>query len=216
MKVCTDSCIFGAWVQPLKDDVSILDIGAGTGLLSLMLAQKTEAAIDAVEVDEIALLQAKENIQSSPWNERIQLFCKDIQSFHPPGKYDLIVCNPPFYKNEMHSRLQEEKVAKHSLLLSFEELLESVDRLLSDWGRFAVLLTYSHKNEFKKMAAAYGFYPSEILSISQTENHSYFRYAAIFERKKMEIVSTEEIIIKSAGNYSERASQLLSPYYLHL
>ena len=106
MKVCTDSCLFGAWIaakiaKRYLDPKRILDIGTGTGLLSLLLAQKTDARIDAVEIAGEAFNQSKENFSASPWSEKITAYHADIKSWNAPSKYDLLICNPPFFENDL-------------------------------------------------------------------------------------------------------------------
>src|SRR5690349_10557815 len=108
MKVTTDACLFGAWVAEQmhneKDKVqSLLDIGTGTGLLSLMIAQKNEVNIDAIEIDKASAEEANENIQNAPWKEHITIQHQDILEYHPGRLYDAIICNPPFYENEWTS-----------------------------------------------------------------------------------------------------------------
>ena len=127
MKVCTDSCLFGAWLHVEENVKTILDIGCGTGLLSLMLAQKSAAKIDAVEIDASAYLQAKQNIESSIFSNNISIFNEDILQFSAHEKYDFIVCNPPFYENEKVSETHGEKLAKHSLKLTLENLIQKID-----------------------------------------------------------------------------------------
>ena len=130
MKVCTDSCLFGAWVaeyleQEKNSLKTILDIGTGTGLLSLMLAQKTTANIDAVEIEEAASLQASNNFLASPWNNRLQVYHAPIQLFKPihPKSYVFIICNPPFYENNLKTDNQLKNLALHSEALSLANLI---------------------------------------------------------------------------------------------
>ena len=217
MKVCTDSCLFGAWIK-IDDKVkSILDIGTGTGLLSLMLAQRFAADIHAVEIDENAHEQATQNIKSSPWHERISLEHGDIRNLPVSRKYDLIVCNPPFYQNDMHSFQQEEKIAKHSLHLSFSDLITAINDHLKKDAEFAILLPYSRKEEFEKVAHLHGYHPTQTISIRQTPDHNFFRFAGVFKRNSSKECIHEEMTIKDEnGDYSHHAIQLLKPYYLYL
>ncbi len=217
MKVCTDSCMFGAWI-PVADNVqNILDIGAGTGLLSLMLAQKSNAFIDAIEIDLSAFEQASENIHQSIWRDKIHIIHRDIKEFEPKKKYDLIVCNPPFYEKDVLSEQLNERVAKHSSHLTLNELLQTVKLHISNAGQFAILLPYKRKIEFEKIAANIGLFPHKILLLKQTPKHDYFRYIALCSTSIAENIITETICIKDENNqYSQEATHLLKPYYLHL
>src|SRR5688572_6302630 len=145
MKVCTDACIFGAWIANIISNaksgiLNCLDIGAGTGLLSLMIAQKTSALIDAIEIEAYAFEQAKENFSNSPWNQRLRIFYSDVKHFNSPLKYDFIISNPPFYQNDLTSPLKTKNVAKHSTDLNLDELLGVIKNLLNKSGSFAILL----------------------------------------------------------------------------
>ena len=217
MKVCTDSCLFGAWISVDEAVKNILDIGTGTGLLSLMLAQKTNAQIHGIEIDSTAFLQAKENFENSIWKDQLTAHLGDVRSFQFSKVFDFIICNPPFYENEVDSKLHEEKIAKHSLHLSLTYLLVSIKNLLADEGKFAILLPYYRKDEFEKLALAHQFYPQKTIFIKQTVTHNFFRYAAIFSKNNNEQIQHEEIFIKTKENsYSEEAINLLKPYYLYL
>lgn len=217
MKVCTDSCLFGAWIS-IDDSVStILDIGTGTGLLSLMLAQKSTAKIDAIEIDENAYLQANKNIANSNWNNKITSIFGDINTYVFNKKYDFIVCNPPFYQNEMASNNKEEKIAKHSLHLTLPSLILSIEKVLNTKGKFAILLPYFRKEEFVQLAAKHHFYPEKTISIKQSNAHDYFRYAGVFSKDKTDNIIEEKIAIKSNHTtYSDEAIAFLKPYYLYL
>lgn len=110
MKVCTDSCLLGAWTaERINGAATILDIGAGTGLLSLMLAQKTTARIDCIETDHDAAMQAQENIAGSPWEERIHLIEADVRKFECKNSYHFVICNPPFFESDLQSPQEKKK-----------------------------------------------------------------------------------------------------------
>ena len=134
MKVGTDGVLLGAWTPINHKPNSILDIGAGTGIIALMLAQRTYAQqIDALEIDEDAYEQATNNFENSPWSDRLFCYHAGLDEFveEPADEYDLIVCNPPFYQDELSSVLPGEKIAKHSLHLSLTELISSIEKVLN-------------------------------------------------------------------------------------
>src|SRR5690606_28939842 len=136
-KVCTEACVFGALAK-FDKPARILDIGAGTGLLSLMLAQKFNCPIDAVEIEQQAFLQTQINFKSSIWTERLRIFHASIQDFQSeaPEKYDLIITNPPFFTDHLQTRNPAKNLAIHNNSLSQEDLLESIAALLSPIGNF--------------------------------------------------------------------------------
>ncbi len=217
MKVCTDACLFGAWI-PTDDTVNtILDIGAGTGLLSLIMAQKTSAHIDAVEIDEAAFLQASENIAHSMYKDRISITLSDFNHFHPSKKYDLIIANPPFYENQVHSTNEKERTAKHATNLNLENLFTLAVGLLAENGKLAILLPYYRKEECLQFAKSLKLYPEQTIHIQQTPRHDYFRFAALFRINDSILSKNEFFCIKNAtDNYSDTAVALLKPYYLYL
>lgn len=218
MKVCTDACLFGAWVAEwlMHEHASvkhILDIGAGTGLLSLMLAQNSNAFIDAVEIDEGAAKQANENFNRSKWNNRLKLLHAPIQTIVPNKQYDLIISNPPFYEDDLKSSNTARNLALHSQALKLDELLLSIQQLLADKGHFAILLPYSRAAQFIEMANRLGFYVEKEANVQQTELHGFFRSMLLFSRNSLKPV-TETILIKNNQTYSDAFRNLLSPFYL--
>lgn len=220
MKVCTDACLFGAWiaekVKSQKLEVkNILDIGAGTGLLSLMLAQKTEAVIDSVEIDEAAAQQATDNFESSPWNNRIQLIQGDIREIHLGRKYDLIVSNPPFFENNLKSPDAQRNLALHSDMLTLDELIRTAHANLSDHGHIAVLLPFERGDECVHIALDNGLYLSARVDVRQSDHHDYFRSMFLFTTGNKAVVRGE-IRIRENNNYSPAFVGLLTDYYLHL
>ena len=219
MKVCTDACLFGAYIanelqnSPVKN---ILDIGTGTGLLSLQLAQKTTVEIDAIEIDTAAFEQAQENVIQSPWKEKITAHNIDIANFDSAKKYGYIISNPPFFENDLVSDDTKKNAAKHDSTLTLQELLNNIERLLAAEGFFAVLLPYHRTVYFEEQAGKLHFFLTKKILVKQTPKHNYFRSILIFTREKIN-AQTEEIIIKNeTGNYSERFTELLKEYYLYL
>ncbi len=234
LKVSTDSCLFGAWVaeevrskkyevrsagNTLKthhSPLAILDIGAGTGLLMLMLAQKCNAMIDGVEIDEPSYQQAKENIEASIWNEQLQLFHADVKQFNFSKKYDLIFSNPPFYEGDLKSGAANRNVAMHDAGLKLDELVAIVAANLTEAGSFAVLLPFTRADYMIELAAAANLHLQKHVQVKQSVKHGYFRSMLLFTRIKGEAV-VEELAIKDAdNNYTTDFVNLLKDYYLYL
>jgi tRNA1Val (adenine37-N6)-methyltransferase len=219
MKVTTDACLFGAYcAERLKQNAkNILDIGTGTGLLSLMLAQKNSTSlIDAVEIEEQAALQAKQNFQQSPWIERLKIHNTSIQQFSHTTKnqFDFIITNPPFFNNDLKSDQQNRNLALHSTALNFEELIHCIKKLLSPTGKFAVLLPYHRTAAF--ILLANDFCIEEKVLVKQTLSHNYFRSILIFGKEKVETIEKEIIIQLKPNQYSDEFIELLKEYYLYL
>ncbi len=219
MKVCTDACLFGAYIaDELKNHSisNILDIGTGTGLLSLMLAQKTTANIDTVEIDIAAFTQAKENIAQSLYNEKIEIFNTDILKFTAHKKYGCIISNPPFFEADLKSADEKKNFAKHDTSLTLAKLLQAIDKLLTADGFFAVLLPYHRSNYFEEECLKLNFYLSKKILVKQTPKHNYFRTILFFLRNKSAIQPIELIIKNEGGNYTTKFIELLKDYYLYL
>lgn len=219
MKVCTDSCLFGAFIgdkieKKIIQPERVLDIGSGTGLLSLMVAQKSRAVIEAVEIDENSFLQTKENFDNSPWNQQLYAFNTDIKEWKTSLKYNLIISNPPFFQNDLMSENKNKNIAKHHDGLTLQELLESIKNNLSAEGNFAMLLPFHRIDFFKSLAAENHFYCNEELLVKQTPRHSFFRGILLFGSKQEEAVSNELTIKEKNGNYSKEFNFLLKDYYL--
>jgi tRNA1Val (adenine37-N6)-methyltransferase len=221
MKVCTDACLFGAYIAhaPGLKSKSCLDIGTGTGLLSLMLAQEnTSMQIDAVEMDELAAQQALENFNASPWKNRLHLFNTPIQKFNkfPTKHYDLIISNPPFHQNNLKSADHKRNLALHNSDLSFADLLDAVNKYLRDDGLFAALLPYHRTKEFTRMALDKAFSLSDEVNMKQSSKHSYFRTILVFSKEKITTGQKEIIIRDEQGHYTGEFATLLRNYYLYL
>lgn len=220
MKVCTDACIFGAWVSNTIAGRfkagNCLDIGTGTGLLSLMVAQKSTLHIDAIEIEENAYMQASENFSRSPWNDRVQLFHGDINDFPVIKKYDLIISNPPFYENDLRSKNRNINIARHDENLTLNQLVAAVNLLINENGYFAVLLPYHRHDEFEALASQNQLFLNEKLLIRQTPGHDFFRGILIFSRSKSRIVKIELCIRNKEGSYTPECASILTDYYLFM
>lgn len=221
MKVCTDACIQGAFTAQYlaggKITVSaILDIGAGTGLLSLMLAQQVAAPVTAVELDPDAAKQAGENFFASPWAERLSITQQDIRKMTAPQPYDFIISNPPFYEAALRSSHPQKNQAMHATTLGYKELIAAIDRNLAAKGQFSVLLPYVEFETFRLLAEAVGYHLLELLHVRQSVNHGCFRSVGIFSRIKGETHAAELAIYDGSQVYTPAFVQLLQPYYLYL
>ena len=218
MKVCTDACLFGALLPRNKPEiVHALEIGAGTGLLSLMFAQHNcKSIIDAVEIDEDAFHQAQENIKTANFESNFNLMNEDVRLYKTNNKYDLIFSNPPFYLNDLKSKNNKRNLALHSTSLSFIELLQCVNELLKDDGLFYVLIPFSVESKFLKYAYDMSLYEHQIIRFRQSTSHGYFRSVIVFSKIKQEVVNSEIVIKESSNDYSNEFKQLLKDYYLFL
>ncbi|WP_153797197.1 tRNA1(Val) (adenine(37)-N6)-methyltransferase [Foetidibacter luteolus] len=220
MKVCTDACLFGAFIargQWLQGN-RVLDIGTGTGLLSLLLAQKHDhAEIDAVEIDDTAAVQASENFAASPWADRLNIYRQPIQQFTERGAgYDFIISNPPFFEGDLKSNTANRNLALHSEGLKLEELVGCINRLLKNNGSFAVLLPYHRLDFFEKLAGNQGFFLAEKLLVQQTPSHPFFRGILVFGKTVVQTLQHQITIKTTEGKYSPEFTELLKDYYLHL
>lgn len=220
MKVCTDACLFGslATMHVNKEKtIEVLDIGTGTGLLTLMFAQKhTYAIIDAIEIDSAAAKQAKENIQASPWKNRLNVIEGDIKTILSNKKYDFIITNPPFFENSLKSNNNKRNIALHSEALSLKELVGTLNKYLYNDGQSIVLLPFEKTTYFEQTASTAGFYIQEKFLIKQTPKHAYFRSILLFSKQKTETTISEIIIQNEDGQYTPTFIALLNDYYLNL
>ena len=224
MKVCTDACLFGALVadyitrQPAgKQFDHCLDIGTGTGLLSLMLAQKNNTVkIDAVEIDAAAAEQAGNNIAASPWAGNIQVFIENILNFDPENKYDCMISNPPFFEDDLQSADQAKNTARHDTSLNLLQLLQVVENHIGSDGFFAVLLPYHRVGYFIEACEKKGLHLSKQILVKQTIKHSFFRGILFFKRRKTEARFSEIIIKDNEHHYTPEFAIALKDYYLFL
>jgi tRNA1Val (adenine37-N6)-methyltransferase len=215
MKVCTDSCIFGAWsANHLNGAKKILDIGSGTGLLSLMLSQKSGSRIDAIELDPESAAQARENIMASPWSARIRLLEGNVLHYPLPSGYDFIISNPPFFESDLRSPVGRKNKAKHNETLTLDELIVVLRSHLKITGAFSILLPSHRSDYFENLSMANGFFLWEKLTVRQTPAHLPFRSICLFGFQKSETIISKELVIKTEnGKYTGEFVDLMSDYY---
>lgn len=217
MKVSTDACIQGAWTPLLSTDTRILDIGCGTGLLSLMLAQRQAvAAIDAIELNEAAALQAQENVQASPWADRITVMQGDARSFTATEKYDLVICNPPFFNNSLLGPAQQRNQARHTLSFGYEDLLDCLQRNFSGKGRAAVLLPAAEHLLWEQLLAKNNWHIIQLLYVSPRVGAAPNRVVSICAREHAPCRSETLFIRREDNQYTDAFTALLRDFYLYL
>lgn len=219
MKVGTDGVLLGAWAPIDNQPFSILDIGAGTGVLSLMLAQRSNAEqIDAIEIDENAYEQCVDNLENSPWGDRLFCFHAGLDEFveEPEDEYDLIISNPPFYTDTYKSENESRDLARFEDALPFSELIEAADLLLSENGIFAVIIPYKEEIKFIELANQVELYPFKITRVKGTPTTEIKRSLIAFSRIEKSI-STDELIIETARHqYTEDYIALTKEFYLKM
>lgn len=218
MKVGTDAVLLGAWVFP-NGSKQILDIGTGTGVVALMLAQKTEAHIDAIDIDKNAFNQASENVSESKFSNQIsvihsslQQYCKEVNK-----KYNLIVTNPPYFEQSLKSSDEQRSYARHADVLPFEELIDGVIKLLDPKGKFCLILPTLEAEKFRALAQKRGLFLSKLLRVkSKVNKDTDKRHVMQFEFTPTEF-SEKTIAIEQdeRHQYTDDYKQLTKDYYLN-
>ena len=219
MKVGTDGVLLGAWVDT-KGAKDILDIGTGTGMIAIMLAQREkEANVDAVEIDGTACQTAQKNMQNSPFAERLSCVEDSIQDFSKTTRkeYDLIVCNPPFFTGGTLSAQSDRNNVRHTIKLPSGDLLGAVRRLLKKEGKFCVVLPLIEGLRFKEMAHTYNFHCTKVTEVKPKQDKSVERLLLQFEKNKKEEVTDELVIqFEKRNHYTEGYIALTKDFYLKM
>ncbi|MCB0193081.1 MAG: methyltransferase [Anaerolineae bacterium] len=216
MKVGTDGVLLGAWVDVAGAE-RILDVGTGTGLIALMLAQRGSARIDAVEIDGAAAQQAQENIEQSPWADRVQVYPTALQSYaaHCSDRYDVVVSNPPFFENDLPAANTARTLARHNDRLSPRDLVQSATRLLSEQGRLAVIYPVDTAHQVLQIAADYGLTCRRQLAIKPKAHLPVKRIALELCRDaKLEPETTLVIEEPARHVYTPEFIALIKDFYL--
>ena len=225
MKVSTDACIQGAWAARQLQEaqaLTVLDIGTGTGLLSLMLAQLNPGiVVDAIELNEEAAEQARHNFSASPWSKRLQVYpnaLADFRNAHPAQEqYDFIICNPPFFHNQLQAPDKARNDARHSVSLSKTELAGTASALLKPSGTLCVLYPAREWDDWEKAAAQYGLYPQKTLTIHPNSTAAPNRLTGLFSKVTDAPTHKDQLVIYEPDKrYTPAFTDLLQAYYLYL
>ncbi|MBM1105609.1 methyltransferase [Aurantibacter crassamenti] len=219
MKVGTDGVLLGAWASISTKPNTILDIGAGTGLLSLMLAQRSEAmTIEALEIVEDAYEQCVENFESSQWANRLFCYHAGLDEFvtEIEEPYDMIISNPPFYSEEVSSGNTARDTARQNQSLPFDELIEGVSKLLSSDGHFATIIPFKEEDNFIKLAASFGLYPKNIMRVRGNQLAEIKRSLLEFTFTNQKTDFSELTIELDRHVYTEAYIDLTKDFYLKM
>ena len=220
MKVGTDGVLLGAWAQGGE---RVLDIGTGTGVIALMMAQRyAEAHVVAVDIDEAAVRQARQNADASPFGDRVEVVLSSIQDYATscslsfgegrgdvPAHFDSIVCNPPFFVDSLKAPDQQRSLARHADTLPFAELMRSAYRLLSDDGELSVVIPFDYRRRLDDEAFLCGFFPSRVCAVRTKSTKPVRRYLLAY-RKRPCPCHHDELTIGDA-----RYQQLTRDFYLN-
>lgn len=218
MKVGTDAMLLGSWID-IKGVKQILDIGTGCGILSLILAQRSEAMIDAVEIDELSAIEASRNFKTSRWSNRLNCFHDNITHFAKiiEKEYDLIISNPPFFTSAFKTNSVRRNLARHTDTLDFETLIRIVSQLLALNGRFAIVLPFTESQLFIKQAEKRGLFVVSRMEIIPGIGKECNRVNLVFSRIKSENIEIEIFTIRNFdGTFTDQYNIQLKDFYLGL
>ena len=221
MKLGTDSVLLGAWTFSSGPE-KVLDIGTGTGVIALIIAQNnSEALVDGVEIDSDSASQAAVNFNQSPFGERLRVIHQDIQSFSENNeeRYDLLVCNPPFFTGGTLSEISSRNAVRHTVKLPHADLIHAARMLLNEQGRLNLILPYIEGLRFEELAKNYGFYVRKITEVFTKSNKSVERLLMSFSKKEG-FVEKESIAIQKdsdlRNDWTDEYKKLTEDFYLNL
>lgn len=216
MKVGTDSMLLGCWID-VQATNKILDIGTGCGILSLIMAQRTKAQIDAVEIDALSAQEATINFNTSGWKDRLHCYFTDIKQFVDIStkKYDLIISNPPFFVSSLKTKTERRNLARHIENLDFETLIYVVNKLLDSNGRFALVLPPTEGQHFVNLAEKHALFLSAKMEIIPMEGKPVNRLNLVFTKEQQTIVVHEKFSIRNKeGEFTDQHIDLIKDFFL--
>lgn len=219
MKIGTDGVLLGAWASLEKQPFAALDIGAGTGILSLMLAQRSNCeVIDALEIDELAYEQCVENFETSPWSDRLFCYHADLAEFTEEieDQYDLIICNPPFYSEDYKTENSQRDLARFQDAMPFEHLIHSVSKLLMKEGTFCTIIPFKEEDKFIALASKVNLKANKITHVKGSHTSETKRSLIEMSFSESEIKVNELVIENARHNYTNEYVNLTKDFYLKM
>jgi len=218
MKIGTDAVLLGAWT-PCENETRILDIGTGTGILALMMAQRNiKVPIDAVEIDADAAILAKQNFTLSPWADRLSLYHAPIQDFSMKTiqKYSLIICNPPFFTDSLKTPDKARNIARHNDTLPVRDLLGITSNLITEKGKAAFILPADAYENWVAEASGAVLFHALVTRVKSSLNHIHHRVMVVFSRDaNQEIIDNEIFIYSSKNIHSKEYREMTKEFYLN-
>lgn len=217
MKVGTDAVLLGAWATVDHQPNAVLDIGAGSGILALMIAQRSTAElIDALEIDASAYEQCVANFEQSPWSDRLFCYHASLEEFTEEieDKYDLIVSNPPFYTNHFDTQNDARNRARFEYAMPFNQLIASVQKLLSNVGQFCIIIPYSAEKTFRTLAQAYGLFSNNIVYVRGEKQGEIKRCLMAFSFENRQTNFQEMYLEEGRHSYSDAYKSMTKEFYL--
>ena len=220
MKIGTDAVLLGAWCPIDNNPISVLDIGAGTGILSLMLAQRSNAEqIDAIEIEENAYEECVFNFENALWSDRLFCFHAGLDEFvdDPEDEYDLIISNPPFYSEDFKTDNSHRDLARFQDALPFEDLVEAADLLLSENGIFAVVIPFKEEERFIDLCASVELFPIKVTRVKGSHTTPIVRSLLAFKRFELPVLVADELVVEiNRHEYTNEYINLTKEFYLKM
>lgn len=214
MKVGTDAFILGSWLKPGPGCKRILDVGTGCGIIALMLAQRSSAQIDAIDIDQPSVEEAKSNFKNSRWSSRLCAIHAPITDFYPDEKYDLIVSNPPFFSNSLLPVSEKRQRAKHTTTFSPDEFVKKSENLLHSGGKLAFILPVEVSEMFTKTAIYFGFHIHELLKIIPKEGKPVNRLVVVLSLFGRSLPEEDTLVIRDKnGKYTADYKKLTADFH---
>ena len=215
MKVGTDGCLLGGWFDCSKSE-NILDIGCGSGLIAIMGAQRSNARITGIEIDNNAAIQAKENVKNSPWSERIEIINCDFLEYITRKRYDTIVCNPPYFVNSLKCDKSQRTLARHSDSLNHRDFFAKCAEISTLASTVSIIIPNDIAKEWLSAAKENGFYANRITYIKTTPKKAPKRVLIEFARNETNCIENTLIFENERGEYSEEVKDILRDFYLKI
>ena len=215
MKLGTDGVLLGAWVRVGESDRRILDIGTGTGVIALMMAQRcAHSRITAVEIDAPSAADARDNVAASPWSDRVEVVECDISAYEPSSRFDLIISNPPYFSASLLPLDRSRAAARHTGSLDFAQLLACVRRMLAPGGRFALVLPTDESLRFGRLAVSAGLFAERTAEVWSTPRSGAIRVLTEYTDRPLPPPECGRLVIDDGGGFSAEYRQLTKDFYL--